>query len=132
MLYKIDLIIESATTDSIFGRIKFDDNLMVASAKNLEALNKKMKKLLKDFHQLNAESIEFEIQYDITGLFDSKNYLNASAVAEKAGISKGMMRQYTSGRKFPSIERVMQIQNTIHQLGKDLIQTKVALSKSSR
>jgi transcriptional regulator with XRE-family HTH domain len=132
MLYKIDLIIESASTDSIFGRIKFDDNLMVASAKNLEALNKKMKKLLKDFHQLKAESIEFEIQYDITGLFDSKNYLNASAVAEKAGISKGMMRQYTSGRKFPTFERVMQIQNTIHQLGKDLQQTKVALPKSSR
>ena len=74
MLYKTALTTESASTDSIFGRIKFDDNLMVASAKNLEALNKKMKKLLKDFHQLKAESIEFEIQYDITGLFDSKNY----------------------------------------------------------
>ena len=129
MLTTIELIIESANTDAVFGRIKYDDNLMVSSAKNLEALTKKMKKLLKDFHQLKPESIEFEIQYDITGLFDSKNYLNASAVAEKAGISKGMMRQYTSGRKFPTLERVIQIQKTIHQLGKDLQHTKVALPK---
>lgn len=129
MLTKIELIIESASADAVFGRINYDDNLMVASAKDLEALIKKMKKLLKDFHHFKPESIEFEIQYDITGLFDSKNYLNASAVAEKAGISKGMMRQYTSGRKFPTLERVIQIQKTIHQLGKDLQHTIVALPK---
>lgn len=130
MQTKIALVIESSSTESIFGRTYFDDNLMVVSAKNLESLTKKMKKLLKDFHHLNTEDIEFEIQYDITGLFDSKNYLNASAVAEKAGISKGMMRQYTSGRKFPTLERVIQIQNTIHKLGIDLQQTKVALPKN--
>jgi hypothetical protein len=129
MQNKIALVIESSSNASIFGRVNYDDNLIMESAKNLEALSKKMKKLLKDFHDIKPESIEFEIQYDITGLFDSKNYLNASAVAEKAGISKGMMRQYTSGRKFPTHERVLQIQKTIHQLGKDLQQTKVALSK---
>jgi transcriptional regulator with XRE-family HTH domain len=129
MQNKIPLIIESSSEASIFGRVSYDDNLIVDSAKNLVALVKKMKKILKDFHQLNPESIEFEIQYDITGLFDSKNYLNASAVAEKAGISKGMMRQYTSGRKFPSLEKVLLIQKTIHELGKDLQLTKVALSK---
>jgi hypothetical protein len=128
MQNKIALVIESSTDTAIFGRISFDSNLIVDSAKNLESLVKKMKKLLKDFHDIKPESIEFEIQYDITGLFDSKNYLNASAVAEKAGISKGMMRQYTSGRKFPTQERVLQIQKTIHQLGQDLQQTKVALS----
>ncbi len=130
MQTKIALVIESSSTESIFGRTYFDDNLIMESAKNLEALSKKMKKLLKDFHNIKPESIEFEIQYDITGLFDSKNYLNASAVAEKAGISKGMMRQYTSGRKFPTLERVIQIQNTIHKLGIDLQQTKVALPKN--
>lgn len=130
MQTKIALVIESSSTELIFGRTYFDDNLIMESAKNLEALSKKMKKLLKDFHNIKPESIEFEIQYDITGLFDSKNYLNASAVAEKAGISKGMMRQYTSGRKFPTLERVIQIQNTIHKLGIDLQQTKVALPKN--
>ena len=130
MQNKIALVIESSSDASIFGRVNYDDNLIMESAKNLEALSKKMKKLLKDFHNIKPESIEFEIQYDITGLFDSKNYLNASAVAEKAGISKGMMRQYTSGRKFPTLERVIQIQNTIHKLGIDLQQTKVALPKN--
>jgi len=64
-----------------------------------------MKHLLKDFHQIRPESIEFEIQYNITGLFDSKNYLNASAVAEMAGISKGMMRQYTSGQEISYLRK---------------------------
>lgn len=90
MQNKIALVIESSSDASIFGRVNYDDNLIMESAKNLEALSKKMKKLLKNFHELKPESIEFEIQYDITGLFDSK---------------------------------------TIHQLGRDLQQTKVALSK---
>lgn len=64
MLTKIELIIESVSSEAVFGRTKFNDNLIVASAKNLVELIKKMKKLLKDFHQLKAESIEFEIQYD--------------------------------------------------------------------
>jgi len=88
-----------------------------------------MKRLLKDFHQLEIEEIEFEIQYDITGLFSNKNYLNASAVAEKAGISKGMMRQYTSGRKFPSLEKVNLIQHTLQEIGQDLQLTKLAVSR---
>lgn len=66
MLLKIDLIIESTSFESIFGSIMYEDNLIVASAKNLEALIKKMKQLLTDFHQLKAESFEFEIQYDTT------------------------------------------------------------------
>ncbi|MBY0480463.1 MAG: hypothetical protein K2Q21_03825 [Chitinophagaceae bacterium] len=127
MQNKIALVIESSSANSIFGRVSYEDNLIVDSAPNLEALAKKMKKLLKDFHHLKPESIEFEIQYDITGLFDSKNYLNATAVAEKAGISKGMMRQYTSGKKYLSHERAILIQKTIHDLGKDLQQTKLAI-----
>ncbi len=63
MLYKTELIIESASSETVFERTNHDDNLIIASAKNLEALIIKMKKLLKDFHQLKAESIEFEIQY---------------------------------------------------------------------
>ncbi len=62
MLTKIELIIESTSSEAVFGRTNYDDNLIIASAKSLEALIKKMKKLLKDFNQLKAESIEFEIQ----------------------------------------------------------------------
>ena len=38
MLYKIDLIIESASSDSIFGRIKFDDNISDKVFRGIEYL----------------------------------------------------------------------------------------------
>jgi hypothetical protein len=66
MTNKIEIIIESASSEAVFGRTNYDDNLIVASSKSLEALIKKMKQLLNDFHQLNAESIEFEIKFDTT------------------------------------------------------------------
>jgi len=129
---KVPLIIEKSDDDEIFGRVNYDENLIVDSATSLEKLKKKFEKLLKTFHQLKADEIDFDIQYDIAGLFDQKNYLNASVIADKAGISRGLMRQYMSGNKYPSADRVLIIQDTIRDLGKELQKIKMALPRSKR
>ena len=123
---KIVLVIEKAAEKELWGRIEYDDNLIVESARSIEKLQVKMKKLLMDFHDLPAEEIEFDLQYDLTGLFEDKSFLNTSAVAEVIGINKSLMRQYTSGIKFPSYERAKQIETAIHKIGKDLLKVKVA------
>ena len=132
MQKKIALVIESSSDAEIWGRVHYEDNLIIESAPDLLSLEKKMKKLLKGFHQLDPNTINFDIQYDLTGLFDEKSFLNASVVADKAGISRGLMRQYIAGNKYPSHDRVIQIQKTIHALGKDLQHTKVAVPAKKR
>ena len=121
----IALILESTEENEVFGRIFFEDNLLVESASSIELLETKMKKLLFKFHALKPIDILFDIQYDITGLFDHKNYLNASVVADIAGISRGLMRQYIAGIKYPSTERTLTIQKAVRQIGKELQKIKV-------
>lgn len=122
----IVLVIEKAAEKELWGRVEYGDNLIVESARNIDRLQVKMKKLLYDFHDLLPEEIKFDLQYDITGLFEEKSYLNTSAVAEVIGINKSLMRQYTSGVKFPSYERTKQIETAIHKIGRDLLKVKVA------
>jgi hypothetical protein len=85
MKQKIALVIESSSDGDVWGRVSYDDNLIVDSAADITRLAKKMKKLLHDFHSLKVDEIDFEIQYDITGLFEDKKFLNASVVADLPG-----------------------------------------------
>lgn len=122
---KITLIIESAKENEFWGRVLYDDNLIVEEASSIPELEDKMKVLLKEFHELHPEEIIFDLQYDIAGLFEEKKFLNASVIAERTGINKSLMRQYASGIKSPSYQRAKEIERAIHELGKELMFVKI-------
>lgn len=126
MKKKIPIIIESVDEKGFWGRLYIEDNLIVDFSKTIEGLKKKMTKLLLDFHAIVPSKYAFEIQYDISGLFDDKKYLNASAVADRAGISRLMLRQYRSGNKFPTKEKLEKLQLAIHEIGEELKSIKIA------
>jgi hypothetical protein len=127
----IALIIENAKDGTLWGRVSFDDNLITEEAVSVPELESKMKVLLKEWHKVDPDSIVFERQYDIASLFEENKFLNAAVIAERAGINKSLMRQYAAGIKFPSVERVKQIEDVIHELGRELIKVKIS-GKSSR
>ncbi|HZE83156.1 MAG TPA: helix-turn-helix transcriptional regulator [Puia sp.] len=124
---KVLLIIEKAGANELWGRAVFDDNLITDMAPSMESLQKKMKKLLHDFHDLSSGKIEFDIAYDLTALFTEKKYLNLSEVAQQLGINRSLMAQYAAGKKFPSPERAREIEKAIHDLGRDLLSIKIAV-----
>jgi DNA-binding transcriptional regulator YdaS (Cro superfamily) len=121
------LIIEKATDGELWGRVTLDDNLITESASKLELLQKKIKKLLHDFHDLDPMAVHFDIAYDLTAIFSEKKYLNLSEVAQHLGINRSLMAQYAAGKKFPSTERAKDIENAIHELGRDLLGVKIAV-----
>ena len=90
----------------------------------------KMKRILKDFYSLDPERVEFDIRYDISTLFRFKPFLNISGIAHEAGINPGLMRQYVSGIKNPSGDRVKKIEGVINQIGNQLRKTKLTVSSS--
>lgn len=126
----IPLIVEGTEDGFLFGRVHYDDNLMVDSAKTIESLENKFRRLLFKFHKIKPTLVMFDLHYDIAGLFDQKKYLNASVVADRAGISRGLMRQYIAGLKYPSFERTYLIQKTVQELGRELQNVKVAVRKA--
>jgi transcriptional regulator with XRE-family HTH domain len=126
-MQKILLIIEKGVDKDLWGRVSFDDNLIVDSASSLESLEKKMKKTLHGLHGVNPATIEFDIAHDLTAVFSEKAYLNLSVVAQKLGINRSLMAQYAAGTKFPSTERARAIEAAIHELGRDLLNLQIAV-----
>ena len=74
------------------------------------------------------EDVSFEsFGYDnpepqgISRIFLSHPELNASAVAQRVGISQSLMAQYINGMKKPSKEREMLILNEVKTIGRELM-----------
>ena len=114
---KLLLVVEK-DKGKIWGRITYKGNLITDYARNMETLEKKMAKLLKDFHSIGNAS--FDHSYDLTVFFEQFDVLKQSKVAELAGINPGLLRQYASGVKHPSAEQTLKIEKAVHQLAREL------------
>ncbi|MEI2738123.1 MAG: hypothetical protein V9F01_05015 [Chitinophagaceae bacterium] len=124
---KPQLIVE-VSDGNLWGRIKINGNLIVESASSLEALQKKMKGLIFDFEELEIN--QFNISFDLTSFFQQHPFINLAEIANKTGINYGLMRQYSSGVKFPSEYRVRKIEQAIRDIGKEL--SKIKLHKTRK
>jgi ribosome-binding protein aMBF1 (putative translation factor) len=114
---KLLLIIEKSK-GKLWGRVNYKDSLITDFATNVNTLEKKMKKLLKDF--LELQNVEFEYSYDLTVFFEEYDFLKQSKIAELAGMNPGLLRQYASGVKHPSLEQAKKIEKAVHNLAKEL------------
>lgn len=61
----------------------------------------------------------------IAALFERFPELNVQQIAKGLNINPALMRQYVGGKKRPSFERLLDIENYLHQLGEALQQVKL-------
>lgn len=61
----------------------------------------------------------------IAALFERFPELNVQQVSIGLNINPALMRQYVGGKKRPSFERLLDIENYLHQLGEALLQVKL-------
>ena len=121
---KIELVIEKGKGE-LWGTVKYNDNLIADSGSSIANLEQKFKKLLNDFEVVEPATIEFSHSYDVYALFQEFDFLNISNIAKRAGINPGLMRQYASGVKHPSLSRAKEIENVLHELAMQLSKTLV-------
>lgn len=126
---KLSLVVEQSKDSKLWGRVEFNDDLIVDSASSVDVLERKMKKHLQKFHHIEPSGIEFQLVHDLSALFAQKDYLNISAIASKAGINPSLMRQYVSGFKYPSPERTMRIEKVINCIGQELSGIRLSIAK---
>jgi len=124
---KLTLTIEKQDGKELWGRVEYNENLITDFADTIPELETKMKSLLKEFENLNPESIEFAHQYDIYSLFKGFDFLKISTVAKHAGMNPGLLRQYVSGSKHPSKEQANRIERTLHQMALRLADAKIVI-----
>jgi hypothetical protein len=113
------LIVEKSQGE-LWGRVHYEDDLLIDSARSIEGLERKMKKLLKDLHGVDPRNIVFEYQYDLTALFEKFNYLKISAIADKSELNAALLRQYVTGIKHPSAKQAKKVESAIHKIGREL------------
>ncbi|MEO7312109.1 MAG: hypothetical protein ABIX01_17025 [Chitinophagaceae bacterium] len=123
----LQVIIEKGD-EVLYGRI--NGNLLfapVTAADTTKEVLANLRMLIKDYQQhegikdaywnkINAETIEFEMLYDIQAFFEEHDFLNISAVARHANLNESLVRQYATGKKFPSAEQTKKLQDTIRDL----------------
>src|SRR5947209_20014334 len=99
---KKQLIIERGKPGEFWGWVKHANNLIVENAPTIQKLETRLRKLLKAFHGLDPNKIEFEHKYDLSALFEKFSFLKISSIAEHAEMNSALLRQYVAGIKSPT------------------------------
>lgn len=120
----LQLIIEAPPLSApeqtgFWGRVNYDDNLLIEQADTVEELQGAIKKLLVDFHNV-TEEVSFELAYDLYAFFEQYDYLKISKIAEYASMNPSLLRHYKAQTKFPSAEQVKRIEDAVHRLAQEL------------
>ena len=67
----------------------------------------------------------FKKENHVRWLFEQFPELNASQIAKAMGINETLFRNYINGSKRPSAERILDIENFLHKLAKELSETRL-------
>ena len=63
---------------------------------------------------------DWEFYMNMQALFELVPEVKISAIARRAGINESLMRQYATGKAVVSEDRLRYIEQTIHDLGREL------------
>lgn len=62
---------------------------------------------------------------NIETFFIKHHYISQREVADRCGINHSLLRQYATGQKKPSKERIKLIEKAINEIGKELAKAKI-------
>jgi predicted RNase H-like HicB family nuclease len=128
---KLQIILEK-NDGILWGRVEEIGNYMPTPyGKTKAEVVQNLKELIKDYQahegkadkiwsKVNIDKLELEIRYDLQAFFMEHDYLNISSIAKRAGINASLMRHYAAGIKYPSMAQAKKIEDTIHELAKEL------------
>ncbi|MBN1952428.1 MAG: type II toxin-antitoxin system HicB family antitoxin [Bacteroidales bacterium] len=127
---KLTVIIEKGDSDNygahvpkLPGCISEGDTLEEVKANIKEAIIEHLEALA-DFNEvpeeLDINNLKFQFKLDLPSFSKAFTWINVSALADEAGINPSLVRQYTSGKKYPSEKQAGLIQQAINRLSEDL------------
>lgn len=127
----LQVIIEK-NDNGLYGRIEGRKSyLPVTFGNSKKGVLQNLKERIKDYqkHEKNGDGfwlksetkyVQSEMVYDLQAFLSEYDFLNASAIARHAILNESLVRQYATGKKYPSIEQAKKLEDFIHNLTKDL------------
>jgi hypothetical protein len=104
--------------DNVWGRAYGPMMMIVESAPTLAEVKSKVKRVIERDGVSKVEG--FDLEYDLSSLFDRFPFLVASGISKRARIREGRLKLYANGSKHASIGNVKALEAVIRKLGKQL------------
>jgi hypothetical protein len=120
----VKLIVEGGE-GTLWGRVEYEDNLIVEEANSIEELEGSMQQLLLDFHALDPTSYEFKVEFDLTAFFEQFSFLKVTKIAELSGLNGSLVRQYANGQKQASAKQAEKIESAIRKVAQQLAEVHI-------
>lgn len=117
-----------------WGNTENIEGIVVADGNSLQELKENMQEAFAshlevceqdqdwDFVNRYKKGVEFVYEIELDGICKQLPELNLTQLARRLNISPAMMRKYATGRTRASEKRLLEIQNGIHAIGKELQQ----------
>lgn len=117
-----------------WGNTENIEGIVVADGNSLEELKKNMQEAFAfhleecekdndwDFVNRYKNGVEFVYEIELDGIGKQLPELNMAELARRIAVSPVMMRKYTTGKSKASEKRLLEIQNGIREIGKELSQ----------
>lgn len=128
---KIEVIVE-VKEGILWGIVENKGNFIPTPyGKTIHELEQNLKQLINDYQQhegktdkfwskVDTGNMDIELSYDLQAFFKEFNQIKISSLAEFANVNPSLLRQYSSGSKYPSVEQVKKIESAVQELGKKL------------
>lgn len=128
---KLEAIIERGDGE-FWGRIENSGDFHPTTvADTVSGVTNNLLELIEDYIQhegqkdkfwkgVKIDQVTFDLHYDLQAFFQHHDYLKITAVAQRANMNPGLLRQYASGVKHPSALQAKRIADAIHHLAEGL------------
>ena len=127
----IEVVVERHYDGTFWGTTQNIPGVVTAFGASLDELKKNLEQAFLEYTAAAAELGEAWIEevrtrkewafyMNMQALFELVPEVKISAIARRAGINESLMRQYATGKAVVSEDRLRYIEQTIHDLGREL------------
>jgi hypothetical protein len=125
---KVTVIVEKASDGSFscYAERDFGGFGLSGYGRTADEAKADMLQCLEEMREMEAAEgravppVEFVYKYDIQSFFNSFPFLNVSKVAERAGISPSLMRQYSCGTARAGQKQYDKLRRAVRSIGSEL------------
>lgn len=116
---KLTIVVEKGK-GNLSASAKFRGDLLTTTAKDLAGIKKGLLEQLEGFYNVPSAEVEFKIEYEVSGFFETHKYINVSELGKVVDINPGILRHYAAGIRRPNKEQLKKLETGVRKIGREL------------
>ena len=121
---KLTIVVEKGP-GNLSAKLKYRSDLLTTTAKDLGGIKRGFLEQLEGFYDIPSDQVEFKVEYEVSGFFETHKYINVSELGKVVDINPSLLRHYASGLRRPNKDQLKKIENGVQKIGREM--AKIAL-----